>query len=132
MTTGADATLSLNDRVAVQLFSALPTGLTVTLRMVDPLTYPPTPGIRAGDLIFQIEAKDASGAALTTLPSEINVTIHYTDMDVLGLTEANITMGRLDPSTNQWVTAPKLVTDPAGNTVAASVTDLGVFAVYVP
>src|SRR5262249_51361718 len=69
VTTGADQTLSLNgDRITVQLFSALPPGITVTVRMVDPLTYPPAPGIRAGDLIFQIEAVDASGAPLTTLP----------------------------------------------------------------
>jgi hypothetical protein len=123
--------LSLNDRVTVRLFSTLPADLTVTLRMVDPLSYAATPGIRAGDLIFQIEAKDATGAAVTTLPAEANVTIRYTDMDVLGLTEANITLGKLDPATNQWTAAPNVVTDPASNFVAASITELGVYAVYV-
>jgi hypothetical protein len=132
-TSGVDTPLSLNNgRITVQLFSTLPSGLTVTLKMVDPLAYPTTPGIRAGDLIFQIDAKDATGAAVTTLPSEVNVTVHYNDPDVVGLTEANITMGHLDAAGTQWSAVPKLVTDPTGNTVSASITDLGVFAVYVP
>lgn len=132
-TSGVDTPLSLNNgRVTVQLFAALPTGLTVTLRMVDPLAYPTTPGIRAGDLIFQIDAKDETGATLTTLPSEVNITVHYNDPDVVGLTEANITMGHLDEAASQWTAVPNFVADVAGNTVSASTTDLGVFAVYVP
>src|SRR5215212_979874 len=133
VTNGTDQMLALGvDRITVQLFAAMPTGLTVTLRMVDPLAYPAVSGIRAGDLIFQIEAKDASGTLLTTLPAEVNVTIHYTDMDVLGLNEANITLARLNPDLNQWETAPKLVADSVGNTVSASITNIGVLVVYVP
>jgi hypothetical protein len=133
VTTGADLLLAMNGtRMTLQLFATLPPGITVTVRMVDPLAYPATPGIRAGDLIFQTEAKDATGLTLTTLPSEVNLAVHYDDADVTGLNEANITLAHYDPSTSQWQTAPKLMTDPPSNFMAATITDLGVYAVYVP
>ena len=59
VTTGTDTLLALpGNRVVVQIFASTPAGLTLNLRLVDPLAYPPTPGIRAGNLIFAIQAFD--------------------------------------------------------------------------
>jgi hypothetical protein len=133
VTTGMDATLALQtDRITVQVFSTMPAGITLKVRIVDPLLYSATPGIRAGDLIFLVEATDSMGVVLPTLPGEVNLAVKYTDVDVTGLDDTAITLGRLDPLDNTWKPAPKLLTDPATNYLAASVMDTGVYAVYVP
>lgn len=133
VTNGTDMLLALSgDRVTVQAFSTLQPGYTITLRMVDPLAYAATPGIRAGDLIFQVDVKDPTGAVVTSLPAEVNLAVHYSELDVTGLNEANVTLGHLDPTSQQWAAAPKMVTDPTTNFVAGSITDTGVYAVYIP
>jgi len=133
VTTGADMLLALpGDRVAVQVFASTPPDITLKLRLVDPLAYPATPGIRAGDLIFQVEALDASGVPLTTLPAEVSLSVRYTNPEVVGLDEAAIILSRLDPVDQQWKTAPNLLVDPITNSVMASTVDTGVYAVHVP
>ena len=128
-----DATLALQtDRVMLQVFSTMPAGYTLKLRMVDPLLYPATPGIRAGDLIFLLEATDSMGMVQPVLPGEVNLSVRYLDTDVTGLDDTLITLGRLDTFDSTWKTAPKLLTDPMTNYLAASVMDTGVYAVYVP
>jgi hypothetical protein len=79
-----------------------------------------------------LEAIDSTGVVLPTLPAEVNLSVRYTDIDVTGLDDTPITLGRLDPVSATWNTAPKIVTDPITNYVAASVMDTGVYAVYVP
>ena len=133
VTTGMDATLALQtDRVMLQVFATMPSGMTLKLRLVDPLQYPSTPGIRAGNLIFVLEATDSAGMIQQVLPGEVNLSVRYTDADVTGLDDTATTMARLDQATSSWTTAPKLVTDPLTNYLAASVMDTGVYAVYVP
>ena len=130
--TGIDSTLALpGNRVTVQIPASLPSGTVLKLRMVDPLSLPPTSGIRAGDLIFQLDATDASGAALTTLPSEVTIKATYSDRDVIGLNEANLTLGHLDVSSSQWSPAPKLVPDAIGHSISATVTATGAYSAYV-
>jgi hypothetical protein len=131
VTTGADLLLALpGDRVAVQVFASTPPDITLTLRMVDPLAYPATPGNRAGDLIFQLEAFDAAGVPLTTLPAEVSLRVLYADPDIFGLDEASITLSRLDPVDQLWKTAPNLLVDLTTNSVMASTMDTGVYAVH--
>jgi hypothetical protein len=131
--TGGDSTVALaGDRVVVKIFTWMPTGVTITIRFVDPGTVPPPPGTRADDLVFRIEARDGSGAVLTTLPAEVNLAVHYADQDVAGLNKQNSMLSWLDPMDTRWKAAPKLATDPATNYVAASVTALGTYAVSVP
>ncbi|MGE3912045.1 MAG: hypothetical protein AB7K36_21985 [Chloroflexota bacterium] len=133
VTAGMDATLALQtDRVVVKVFTTMPPDITLKLRMVDPLAYPATPGIRAGDLIFMLEATDSMGTVLQTLPAEVNLSVHYTDLDVTGLNDTAITMSRLDPFDSTWKPAAKLFTDPLTNYVAGSILETGVYAVYVP
>jgi hypothetical protein len=130
---GADATVATpGERVALRMFSWMPAGVAVTIRPIDPNTVTAAPGTRAGDLMFVLEAKDASGAQLATLPAEANLAIRYADDTVSGLNEGNLTLSRLDPTTNQWQSAPKLVREPDSNYVAASIMDLGTYVVSAP
>jgi hypothetical protein len=111
------------------MFPWMPAGVQVTIRPVDPNTVSAAPGTRAGDLIFVLEARDASGAQLASLPAEVNLAVRYADSTVAGLNEDTLTVSRLDPATNQWQAAPKLVREPDSNYVAVSVTQLGTYVV---
>ena len=131
--TGGDSTIALPDnRIAVQVFPWMPEGVTLTVRLIDPVTVQAAPGTRVGDLIFVLEARDSSGATLTMLPAEVNLSVTYVDRETGGLNDQSVTLSWLDPSGNQWTPAPKLVTDPAANVVAASVTQLGTYVVSIP
>jgi hypothetical protein len=133
VTTGGDLQVVLSgDRVVVQVFSTIPSGITLTLRLIDPATEPAVPGTLAGDLMFRIEARDQQGAVLSLLPAEVNLSIRYTDADVAGRDDAGVTLARLDPGDNRWQTASRLLVDPDGNFLAASITELGTYAVYLP
>ncbi len=133
VTTGGDLQVVLSgDRVVVQVFSTIPSGITLTLRLIDPATEPAVPGTLAGDLMFRIEARDQQGAVLSLLPAEVNLSIRYTDADVAGRDDAGVTLARLDPGDNRWQTASRLLVDPEGNFLAASITELGTYAVYLP
>jgi hypothetical protein len=128
--TGADLLIATpGERVAVRVFPWLPAGIQLTIRPIDASSVPAVPGQHAGDLTFAVEAKDASGAALTTLPAEVNLAVRYADSTVDGLNESNLTISRLDPTTSQWQAAPKLVRETESNYVAASVTQLGTYTV---
>lgn len=128
--TGGDVMIATpGDRVAVQLFPWMPAGVQVTIRPLDPNSVPNVPGLRAGDLVFAVEARDASGQQLTSLPAEANLAVRYADETVSGLNESNITISRLDPSTNLWQAAPKIVRETDSNYIAASITQLGTYVV---
>jgi hypothetical protein len=131
--TGSDALIATpGERVAVRVFPWMPAGLQITIRPVDASTVTAAPGARAGDLTFAVEARDASGTQLTTLPAEANLAIRYADSTVKGLNESNLTLSRLDPATNQWQAAPKLVRETNSNYVAASIMQLGTYTVSAP
>jgi hypothetical protein len=127
---GGDTTVATpGERVAIQMFSWMPAGVEVTIRPIDPNTVTGAPGARAGDLVFAVEAKDATGTQLTALPAEVNLAVRYADDTVSGLNEDSLALSRLDPATNQWQSAPKLVREPDSNYLAASVTQLGTYVV---
>lgn len=128
--TGGDVMIATpGERVAIQMFPWMPAGVQVTIRPLDANSVPSAPGTRAGDLVFAVEARDASGAQLSSLPAEVNLAVRYADDTVSGLNEGNLTISRLDPSTNQWQTAPKIVRETDSNYVAASITQLGTYVV---
>ena len=116
----------------MQVFPWMPAGVTITIRLVDPATAPPPPGSLPGNLIFRVEAQDASGTPLTALPAEVNLAVRYADQDIAGLNEQQATLSWLDPANTRWKPAPKLATDPSTNYVAASVTALRTYALSVP
>ena len=114
------------------MFPSMPTGVTVAVKKAAPETLQvPVPGSRAGDLAFSITARDAAGTVLTVLPGEINVSVRYNTKDVSGLNEQNLTLSRLNPG-GSWQAASKLYKDADTNYIAASVMDLGVYAVHAP
>jgi hypothetical protein len=114
------------------MLPSLPSGITLTVRFVDPGTLAPVPGGPVGDLVFLIEAHDAGGAPLAALPAEVNVNVHYDDAEVAHLDEERLGLSRLDPATSQWQPAPKPVRDPVTNYLAASITALGAYAAHAP
>jgi len=120
------------ERVAIHIFPWMPSGVQVTIRPVDANSVSAAPGKRAGDLAFAVDALDASGTQLSSLPAEVNLAIRYADTTVSGLNEGNLTLSRLDPSTNQWQVSPKLVRAPESNYMAASITALGTYVVSAP
>ena len=114
------------------MFPWMPSGVTLVVKRAEPAQFAAAPGTRAGDLLFTIEAKDATGKALTTLPGEINVSVRYNEADVKSLTESNLTISRLNPTSNQWSAAPKQVRNAEGNYIAASVSEPGAYTVHTP
>ena len=131
--TGGDAVMALaGERVVVMMFPWMPTGVTLKIRGIDPATVSAVPGARVGSLVFRIEAQDATGKTLDRLPAEVNLSVRYTDQEVTGLSEQNVTLSQLGATDNQWKPAPKLVREATSNYVAASVTDLGTYAVHTP
>ena len=130
---GADVSITLaGERLIVRIFPGMPNGVTLSVRKAPPELLAPVPGTRAGDLAFLIQARDAAGTTLTALPAEINVSVRYNNRDVAGLNEQNLTLSRLNPATNQWQPAPKLIRDSATNYIAASVMDIGSYVVHAP
>jgi hypothetical protein len=129
-TNGGDMMIATpGERVAVRVFPWMPAGVEITIRPVDASTVPAPPGSRAGDLTFAIEARDASGTQLTALPAEANLAVRYADSTVSGLNEGSLTLSRLDPTTNQWQPAPKVVREADSNYVGASVMQVGTYTV---
>jgi hypothetical protein len=130
--TGGDSRIGLpSDRILVQVFPWMPQGVGLTIRLLSPSTTPAPPCTVVGDLLFQLEAHDGGGAALTQLPAEVNLSARYTNEQVSGLSRRDATLLWLDPADNQWKTAPKLVTSPSTHYVAASVTGSGAYAVCI-
>ena len=133
ITNGQEMRVTLTgDRVVVQAFASTPPGIMLRLYLVDPSAHPRTPGTLAGDLMFRIEAWDASGTPLATLPAEVNLSVRYNESDLDGLDDSRVTLARLEPADSQWKAPLRLLTDPASNFVAASISDLGVYALYLP
>jgi hypothetical protein len=133
ITTGGDSSIALpGDRVAIRSFPWVPQGISVTLRLVDHAGVPVPPSRPVGALIFQVEAQDAAGSPLTVLPAEVNLSARYTNREAASLNKSQVALLWLDPATNRWVPAPKLVTEPAFNYVASSTTNLGTYCVCVP
>ena len=110
----------------------MPSGITLTVRLIDPSTVPAPGSSRIAALTFQIEARDAGGNTLSSLPAEVNLSAHYTDAEASGLNEAQLGLFWLDPQDRQWKAAPKQVGEPSTNYVAASVTLLGEYSVATP
>jgi hypothetical protein len=131
--TGGDSSIALGEnRVVLQIFPWMPAGVTIRMQAVDPATVAAVPGNRVGNLMFRIDAQDAAGQTLGTLPAEVNLSVRYSNEEIGTLNESNVTLSQLSPTDNRWRVAPKLVREPTNNYVAASIVELGIYAVHVP
>jgi hypothetical protein len=110
----------------------MPAGTTLFLKQVQRDLFPPVPGAGISDFIFTLEARDAMGGILLTLPAEVQVSVHYTDREVVGLTKLNATLSRLALEDFNWRPVPRQARDPMNNIVTAPIVDLGVYALHVP
>ena len=116
----------------VQVHPTMPNGTTLFLKQVQRDSFPAVPGAGISDFIFTIEARDAAGGILLTLPAEVMLSVHYQDREVTGLTKLNVTLSRLALEDFNWKPVPRQARDPMNNTVTASIVDLGVYALHVP
>jgi hypothetical protein len=130
---GSELPITLGgDRIVVQIHPTMPGGVTIFLKRVARELFPPVPGTGIADFVFTIEARDATGGILLTLPAEVGLSVHYADREVAGLTELNVTLSRLALEDFNWRPVPKQARNPIDNTVSASIVDLGVYALHVP
>jgi hypothetical protein len=103
----------------------------ISLAAIDAGSVPAPPGTAAGTSFFQMNASACgSPTQLAVLPQEVNLAVTYNDSAISGLDKTKLTLYFL--SGGQWLPAPKVSQDPADNTVAASVTGLGVYALVQP
>jgi hypothetical protein len=124
--------VALGKRIVLRALPSLPSGITITLRRADPGALAPVSGRLAGDLIFTVEAHDAAGRPLASLPAEVNLNVRYRSVDVAGLDEERLEIVHLDPQARQWLPAPKAIRDVPGAFLAASITEPGAYAVHTP
>lgn len=100
--------------------------LNVTLTRVSPTAQPAPPGSIVGNYVFRLSASPCGGAPYSVLPREVNLALSYSDALAAGRDESRFSLMYYDGTA--WATAPKLYRDPDHNTVSASVTGLGVYA----
>ena len=67
---------------------------------------------------------------LTEFPAEVNLGIRYSDLEVAGLDEGRLVIGRLDVDTATWVPVEKQANDPPANYVSATITRTGYYMVW--
>ena len=121
---------SLDGRIAVRVFPTNTRAVRISITMVPSVSVAAVPGQRVSDLVFWLRGEYCEGGELATLPSAVNIGVHYRDADVVGLNEQSLIISRLSPTTNQWEQVASQAPDPSANYVSASTADLGVFAVH--
>jgi hypothetical protein len=129
---GHDATItSIDGRIAVHVFPSMSRNVRISIvTPVDPTTVPANPGQKVDALLFQVRADDCNGGAISPLPVEVNLGVHYSDVDVTGLTESKFVIGHLDSVDNTWKQELKQAADPNANFVSATIVNTGYFVVY--
>jgi len=132
-TAGVNTIVTSSDgRVRLQLFPTLAQNTNISIRTnVARTSLPVAPGPLVDALVFEIAAAPCGGGSgIGTLPVEVNLGVHYSDLEASGLTEARFALARLEPTTNTWVPATKQAADPTANFVSATITQLGTYAVF--
>jgi hypothetical protein len=131
-TPGKEATFtSADSKVTIRVFPTMSRSVKIQiLQVIDFLAAPLPPGNLVGLLAYEIRATDCNGGALQRLPAEVNMAIHYSDLEAAGLDESKIIIGRLDQTAGIWVPVEKHATDTANNSTTATIQDVGFYMVY--
>ena len=129
---GRDTSIASADgRITIRVFPTMSRNVQFTIvTPVEPTIVPANPGRRVGALLFQVTASECGGGAIAPLPAEVNLGVHYSDLDVGGLNEANFKLAWLDPADNTWKALQKQAPDPTANYVSATIMNTGFFVVY--
>jgi hypothetical protein len=88
------------------------------------------PGNLVGLLAYEIRASYCDTNPLTQFPAEVNLSIHYNDIEATGLDESRFVIGHLDMSTGTWTPVEKRANDPSSNTTTATIIDTGFYMVW--
>ena len=122
---------SFDGKVTVRVFPTMPGPMHVEiLQVVDFFSAPLPPGNIVGVLVYEVRAAPCGGDFVQTLPAEVNLSIHYNDLEAYGLDESRFVIGRLDFNTATWLPVEKQARDPANNIVAATIDQPGFYVVY--
>lgn len=122
---------SPDGKLAVRVFPTMPRPVRIEVyQVIDFLSAPLPPGNIVGLLAYEIRASYCDATPLAELPSEVNVGIHYTDIDAIGLDESRFVIGRLDVPTGTWVPVEKQANDPPANYISMTSTLTGFYMVW--
>ena len=129
---GQDTTFTSYDgKVKVKIFASTPEQVKVEiLQVIDFLNAPLPPGNLVGLLAYEIRASHCDTVPLATFPAEVNLAIHYSDIEATGLDESRFVIGRLDMATAAWYPMEKRANDPANNAVTATIIQTGFYMVW--
>jgi hypothetical protein len=105
---GQDTTFTSYDgKVNVKVFASTPEKVRVEiLQVIDFLNAPLPPG------------------------AEVNLAIHYNDIEATGLDESRFVIGKLDMATAVWNPMEKRANDPSSNVVTATIIETGFYMVW--
>jgi len=128
--------VSSNRRIVVRVFPPTEPPVRVEIRPVfDLLPIPLPPGQLVGLLIYDVVAGICSDGGsqvspVRVLPSEVNLSFQYTDVEAFGLDESRFEIAHLDFETVQWTRVEKQELNAGSNVIASSVAQTGYYAVY--
>ena len=91
---------------------------------------PPPPGDPMYTLVYEVKASSCDANPLAVFPTEVAFAVRYADIEVEGLDENRLVIGRLDMTTATWVPLEQRANDPAANVVAATITETGYYMVW--
>jgi hypothetical protein len=127
---GKSAELSTRDRAIVLAIpgTSVKQPGTIALRPVDHDAVAEPPGAEL--YLFELAAVDCgAGPTLADLQGPANLAVIYTDRALGSLAEARLGFARYDLGAKRWVPLPS-APDPAANRVSATISNLGIYAVY--
>lgn len=129
---GSDVTFTSRDgKVMVRVFPNTPSPVRVEiLPVVDFLSAPLPPGQLVGLLAYEIRASRCDQTPLVQLPAEMNVQIHYSELEATGLDESKFVIGHLNMQEGKWYPMEKRANDAASNVVTATISETGFYMVW--
>ena len=129
---GQDTTFTSYDgKVNVKVFASTPEKVRVEiLQVIDFLNAPLPPGSLVGLLAYEVRASHCDTVPLATFPAEVNLAIHYSDIEATGLDESRFVVGKLDMATAVWNPMEKRANDPSSNVVTATIIETGFYMVW--
>jgi hypothetical protein len=98
----------------------------VTSGTVTPSAPPPAGNFLVGNYVYNITASATGVGAVTTFAQSVTLTFTYTDTQIAGLNESNLTVSRWDGT--QWVVLPSTV-NTVTNTITATTNAFSYFAI---
>jgi hypothetical protein len=131
-TPGQDTVFTSFDRkVTVRIPGSSPRPVRVELFLVvNAYEAPSPPGTFVIPLVYEIQGSDCGADPLAAFPSDVALTIRYTDIEATGLDENRFVIGRLDMASGTWVPVERRANDPATNVVTATVVETGYYMVW--